>query len=166
MKEVLKWEFHPPTHSSHPAIQSPKVQSPKVQKFKSSKSKIQSPKSKSPKSKVETSAVFFRSGCGRNCFRPSLGHKTRKCGLCHGLGKFDFSRRPSMQALFFSEMGVGTNVFGQVVDTRQKNEVPAMRSELLTCPGKLRCLPSFFRKCLCGQIFSHRPLTQDWKVGP
>ena len=64
----------------------------------------------------------------------------------------------------FSKTGVGANAFGQVLGTRQEREVPVMGSEILTCPGKLRCRGSFFQKCLCGQSCSHRPWAQDGKV--
>ena len=74
------------------------------------------------------------------------------------------SKQASAPGLLFLKTGVGTKAFGQVLGTRQESEVPVMGSEILTCPGKLRCRGSFFQKCLCGQIFSHRPWAQDGKV--
>ena len=54
----------------------------------------------------------------------------------------------SKQALepvpLFSKTGVRTNVFGQVLGTRQESDVPARGYEMLPCPAKLRCLCSFF----------------------
>ena len=58
------------------------------------------------------------------------------------------SKRASAPGLLFLKKGVGTNAFGQVLDTTQESEVPAMGGEIVTCPDKLRGRCWFFSKML------------------
>jgi len=51
-------------------------------------------------------------------------------------------------------MGAGANVVGQVLDTRQESEVPAMAQENLIFQGDLRDRHGVFQKWVWGQMFS------------
>ena len=51
-------------------------------------------------------------------------------------------------------MGVGTHVVGQVLDTSQESEVPAMAQENLMFQNDIRDRRGFFQKWVWGQMFS------------
>ena len=70
--------------------------------------------------------VFFRNGCGGKSFRTSLGHKTGRLGPDQELRQSDMSKQASEPVPLFLKTGVGTNVFGQVLGTRQESKVPAV----------------------------------------
>ena len=62
------------------------------------------------------------------------------------------SKRASALGSLFLKTGVSINVFGEVLATRQDNEVPAMGQDFLSCPDKPRCRWSFVQKCLLGKL--------------
>ena len=53
--------------------------------------------------------------------------------------------------LVFCKMGVGTNVFGQVWDTRRESDVPATGYTMLIFQDDLRRMHSFFQKRVWGE---------------
>jgi len=61
-------------------------------------------------------------------------------------------------------MGVGTHVVGQVLDTRQESEVPAMAQENSMFQEDIRDRRVFFQKWVRGQMLSVKSWTQDRNV--
>ena len=108
--------------------------------------------------------VFFQKRVWGQMFSSQSGRQDEKVRSLPWATKIQHVQTSLRACLVFSEMGVGTNVFAPVWETRRESEVPALGYENQTFPNKLQSLPCFFQKWVWGQMFSAQSGTQDEKV--